>query len=104
MGEKQTGMRRKARRRGRTGGLESIRKKLISKFWSLPPGWRDEKFPDTRGASLKYGPSTRTLQEWIKRGWIRAFLLGSKYRIEAASLREHLYTLQEQEDGYGRSL
>lgn len=95
MSEKQTGMRRKARRRGRKEGLESKRKKLLSKFWSLPPGRRDETFPGTREASLKYGPSTRTLQEWIKGGRIRAFLLGSKYRIDAASLREHLHALQK---------
>lgn len=86
--------RKSAKREDNRGRSKNPRQDLMEEFWSLTPNEKKQRFPDTREASLKYGPATRTLNEWVKRGHIQAIAIGKNLRIDAKSLQEYLKLLQ----------
>lgn len=67
---------------------------LLEEFWSQTPEERKRRFPVVREASLRYGPSNRTLQLWIAQGIVPAVAIGKKYYVDAKSLEEFLKQLQ----------
>jgi hypothetical protein len=74
----------------RAAKTELSDEELLQRFLSLPPQQRAEQFVSTARAAELIDRSPRTIQRWIESGAIRAVFIVGRYRVELASLIDHV--------------
>lgn len=63
---------------------------LLDFYLMLPKNQRDDLFADTARAAEIVDLTQRTIQLWIDSGFVRAVMIGKKYKVSIESLRKHL--------------
>ncbi len=71
-------------------GDEITSEDLLEEYLAMPLSKREESFVDTAQAAEVVGLSRRTIQSWIECGFVRAIVVGRKYKVEMASLHRYL--------------